>query len=244
MAKMTLGSGRPQKSKPLEKSNNLFSNNPFNGYNDSELRSKIEDLKSMVESLQAREPQIIKTETTVVEKQPEIHQHVYPVQEAKDLDLSHLLPVDRYEIEFKMLSQSVNVLNKSVQDVAFNCSSNINDLNSGINLVKESLETYKIENDQIRNREITNLMDYSKMIEQDLSKKIDSNGKLVSELISGVNKLDKKLNEVTTKMELLPTMSDLSNLNSNMNNKMKSRLKTQKIINILLAVGLILSLIK
>jgi septal ring factor EnvC (AmiA/AmiB activator) len=232
MAKMTIGSGQP--SKKTEQVNNVF-----NRYDDSELKLKIENLKSIVEELYSRAPQIIENHTveTVIEKQPEIHQHVYPVQEAKDLDLSHLVPVERYEAEYKMFSQ---VTNKKLEEVA----QDYNNVNQRIDEILENQQ--KDEN---------SLNDFKKAVEHDIVNLFKQKDSLSYNIIQIEKDIQITKDQIGTQQALVNDSRhesySLKNYVSNLHTavdlrseELKRNLKIQTIINILLTVGLVISLFR
>lgn len=238
MAKMSIGSGQSSKKQ------NLVQQVVVDSYDDSQLNAAVQGLYNRLLEVEAREPQIIKTETTVIEKQPEVTQHIHNVQEAKDVDLSHLLPVERYEAEFKMLNQTVNVINQSLQDVANNSSASLDKLD--INLNDKIKELYKKQEKTTERFYIFK----DKILENknNLDKFNEDITKEITLLKSNSEKTQLDLNSIAyalTNAQKEKNKLMLDDINSNLSiNILNKKLNKQKIINVILAIGLAISLIK
>lgn len=235
MAKMSIGSGGPSK-KQSQKEQAIVTE----FYDDSQIKQRLD-------MLEAREPQIVEIRTveTIVEKQPEVTQHIHNVQEVKDIDLSHLLLVDRYEAEFKMLNQTVNVINQSLQNVANNSSASLDKLDNKIeenlittkNLEKnynQICEDFSDLND-IKFIKIEELENKHDIMEVNLIDFQDSIFNKIDEIKDVINKHD--VNFIEHKIETNKVKIEITE-------KLYKKLKIQKIINVILAIGLAISLIK
>lgn len=220
MAKMTIGSGQPSKKQMLQKEQVFVTEK----YDDSQIKERLSQLE-------AREPQILETRTveTIVEKQPEIHQHVYPIQEAKDLDLSHLVPVERYETEYKMFSQ---VANKKLDELA----QDYNNVNQRIDEVLENQQSD------------------TQKLQQNINDLIQKQQKTTDRFYVFKDKILENKKEIDKFKQDIDTIKEHNKLSSNridkvsdrayyLDEKLTKQLKVQKIINILLVLGLVISLI-
>lgn len=237
MGKMKLGSGEPSKRISPEQKAEL-------AYQETvrmlELNKKIEELGLGLKLLETRAPQIIETRTveTIVEKQPEIHQHIQNITENQEIDLSHLVPVERYEAEYKMFSQ---VTNKKLDEV----SQDYNNVNQRIDEILENqqldeLKLNAISSDLKLHNNITD--EKIKNLDEDFSDLHKIQDNKIEELNNNQLKYQKDSNNLFE--ELIDTNKHFNKINKENFEKLNKKLKIQKIINILLAVGLIISLIK
>lgn len=241
MGKMSLGSSGQKK--PVEKHNPVV----LEKFDDSQIKSDINSLSSRLSDLENREPQIIKelhTET-VIEKQPEIHQHIHQ-DSTPVFNVSNLLPVDRYEAEFKMLNQTVNVLNESLEKVANNSAANIDELDQRVNELHEQQGNDIKQTIDLILSVKENSMSEADLLDAEISQlklktdKIDFN---IAEIIKVHNMQQDKLVKFTANTNSKLIDFDLQNEIKIKNILfLENKLKNQKLINILLALWLVFSL--
>lgn len=237
MGKMTLGSGGP--SKEVIQQEQLVS---VEKYDDSQLKAEIESLKATVQELYSRAPQIVETRTveTVIEKQP--IQNIYPVQEAEKLDLSHLLTVDRHEAEFKMLNQAVGTLGKKTAEgfmemgQKFDAVINKEKVASSV-LVNELRQDVQKAIDLVY-ADLQNTQVLIKNNTEMLYGQLSGNSTSISILNDNLNTID--VNIIDQNNNLLNKIDKLEEKKLNINKK----LKMQKILNVVLFAGLLISLFK